>query len=181
DLPDGGASFFARTIREIRQRRPECRVEVLIPDLQGSREALAQVMAAEPNVLNHNLETVPRLYPQVRPQASYQRSLDLLRQAKEMDPRVLTKSGLMLGLGEDREEVLGVMDDLRAAGCDLLTLGQYLRPSPAHLPVARFYTPEEFRGLAEEGQGIGFRRVESGPLVRSSYHAQEQAASLGPG
>ena len=140
DLPDGGASFFARTIQEIRQHCPGCRIEVLIPDLQGSWEALAQVMAAGPEVLNHNLETVPRLYPQVRPQASYERSLDLLRQAKGMNPGApLTKSGLMLGLGEDREEVLQVMDDLRAAGCDLLTLGQYLRPSPAHLPVARFY------------------------------------------
>jgi len=178
DLPDGGAHIFAETIRAIRRRVPDCRVEVLIPDFQGSREALQVVMDAQPDVLNHNLETIPRLYPQVRPQANYQRSLEVLRRAKEMSPSALTKSGLMLGLGEERGEVIAVMEDLRRVGCDLLTLGQYLRPSSDHLPIRRHWKPEEFRELAEQGKRMGFAHVEAGPLVRSSYHARRQVESI---
>ncbi len=171
DLEDGGAGLFARTIQAIRRRVPGCRVEVLIPDLRGSREALAAVLAAVPDVLSHNLETVPRLYPSVRPGAHYARSLALLAQARRMRPETPVKSGLMLGLGETAAEVLEVMGDLRAAEADLLTLGQYLQPSPAHLPVSRFVPPEEFQELARQGRAMGFARVEAGPLVRSSYHA----------
>ncbi len=175
DLPDGGAEFFAATIQNIRLRAPGCTVEVLIPDFQGSREALTVVMEARPEVLNHNLETVPRLYPRIRPQAVYGRSLSLLKAAKGMHPGGLTKSGLMVGLGESREEVLAVMRDLRAAGCDLLTIGQYLSPSASHAPVERYWEPGEFESLREEGEALGFNSVQSGPLVRSSYHAQRQA------
>ena len=178
DVLDGGAHVFAETIRAIRCRVPDCRVEVLIPDFQGSRDALQVVMDAQPDVLNHNLETIPRLYPQVRPQANYQRSLDVLRRAREMTPSVLTKSGLMLGLGEEREDVLAVMADLRRVGCDLLTLGQYLRPSSDHLPIRRYWKPGEFQELAEEGERMGFLHVEAGPLVRSSYHARKQVESI---
>ena len=177
DVEDGGAHIFAETIRAIRCRLPDCRVEVLIPDFQGSRDALQIVMDAEPDVLNHNLETIPRLYPLVRPQASYQRSLDLLRRAREMNPDVPTKSGLMLGLGEKREDVISVMADLRQVGCALLTLGQYLRPSSDHLSIRRHWKPEEFGDLASEGEQMGFVHIEAGPLVRSSYHAREQVES----
>jgi lipoic acid synthetase len=175
DLPDGGAGVFAACIRAIRARRPDCRVEVLIPDFLGDREALAMVVEVRPFVLNHNVETVPRLYRRVRPKARYERSLALLAAVKEMDPAMLSKSGMMLGLGETREEVRQVLADLRGAGCDIVTIGQYLRPSQKHLPVERFVPPEEFEEIAEEGMQLGFRHVEAGPLVRSSYHANRQA------
>jgi len=175
DLPDGGATIFAMTIREIRKRLPHCTVEVLIPDFQGDRDALQIVMDARPEILNHNVETVPRLYRRVRPQAKYERSLNVIKWAKEMVPHVYTKSGIMVGLGERWEEILQVMDDLRAVDCDILTIGQYLQPSRYHLPIERYYTPEEFARLKEEGLARGFKWVESGPLVRSSYHADEQA------
>ena len=171
DLEDGGASHFARTVRALRDVNPEITVEVLIPDFQGSGEALKIVMDSEPDILNHNLETVPRLYPEVRPQAVYSRSLELLKRAKEMAPAKLTKSGLMLGMGEEKVEILGVMADLRQVSCDLLTLGQYLRPSGKHHPVARYVTPEEFEELRVEGEKMGFKAVFSAPLVRSSFHA----------
>ena len=174
DLPDGGASIFAATIRSIRRLSPGTSVEVLVPDFQGSRDALAAVMAARPDVLNHNLETVPRLYRRVRPKAVYGRSLELLARAKETDGDVITKSGLMVGLGEERDELLTVMADLVRVGCRVLTIGQYLQPTPRHLPVARYYHPDEFAELAREGRRLGFRHVESGPLVRSSYHAESQ-------
>ena len=174
DVPDGGAGIFAETIRAIRRRMPACRVEVLVPDFQGSEEALRVVMDAGPDVLNHNLETVPRLYPTARPGADYARSLRLLRQAKALSPTALTKTGLMLGLGETPDEVRAVMADLVSVGCDLLTLGQYLQPSRAHLPVERYVPPEEFAALAREGVAMGLKHVEAGPLVRSSYHAREQ-------
>jgi lipoic acid synthetase len=173
DLKDGGASHFARTVRALRESSPEVIVEVLIPDFQGSREALKTVMESGPDILNHNLETAPRLYPEVRPQAVYARSIELLRWAKEIAPKKTTKSGLMLGLGEEREEILGVMADLRRVSCDLLTLGQYLRPSGRHHPVVRYIPPEEFEGLRLEGETMGFKAVFSAPLVRSSFHAAE--------
>jgi lipoic acid synthetase len=169
DLPDGGAGAFAETIRSIRRRMPGCRVEVLIPDFQGSPAALGTVLAASPDVLNHNMETVPSLYPQVRPRADYERSLQVLARAAELG--FLTKSGMMLGLGEDHAEVRRVMVDLRDAGCELLTLGQYLQPRKDLLPVARYYHPEEFQMLEREGRELGFRVVQAGPRVRSSYHA----------
>jgi len=172
DLPDGGAELFAETLRRIRQSNPGCTVEVLIPDFQGKKEDLATVIEANPDILNHNIETVPRLFPSIRPQGKYQRSLELLDRAKSMG--ALTKSGLMAGLGETFDELRDVMLDLRAVGCDILTLGQYLRPTKDHAPVARFYTPEEFQALKEEGLSLGFQHVESGPLVRSSYHAEQQ-------
>ena len=171
----GGAQIFAETIRQIRMQAPECRIEVLIPDFQGLDEPLLTVMEAEPDVLNHNTETVPRLYRAVRSGARYERSIRLLRRAKELAPRIATKSGLMAGLGETIEELLAVFRDLASAGVDILTVGQYLRPSRDHLPIARFYTPEEFALLGHEARAMGFRHVESGPLVRSSYHAHEQA------
>ncbi|MCW5980466.1 MAG: lipoyl synthase [Bryobacteraceae bacterium] len=171
DRKDGGAELFALTIRAIREAVPGCKVEVLIPDFQGSREALAMVLEAEPDVLNHNTETVPRLYRQVRLGARYQRSLDLLADSKRAAPSIPTKSGLMLGLGETPAEVLAVMGDLCRHDVDILTLGQYLRPSPKHLPVIRYLPPEEFDGLRRSGLAMGFRHVEAGPLVRSSYHA----------
>jgi lipoic acid synthetase len=179
DLADGGAGVFASTIREIHRLSPSTAVEVLIPDLCGDWQALAAITEAGPDILNHNVETVPRLYRSVRPQAVYQRSLELLRQAKALRPGMSTKSGIMLGLGEEPAEVREAMSDLRGAGCDILTLGQYLRPSPRHLPVARFYPPEEFALLAEEGRALGFRHVESGPLVRSSYRAAQQPCGSG--
>jgi len=178
DLPGGGAVIFARTVKAIRQRLPDCTVEVLIPDFGGDRQSLQLVMDANPDILNHNLETVLRLYPAVRPQANYHRSLDILRWAREMSAQTLTKSGLMVGLSETWDELLVVMDDLRAAGCNILTIGQYLQPSRYHLPIARYYTPEEFDRLREEGEVRGFAWVESGPLVRSSYHAEQQVAAL---
>jgi lipoic acid synthetase len=159
----------------IRRRVPDCGIEVLIPDFQGSEEALRTVMQAHPDVLNHNVETVPRLYPQVRPQAHYARSLEVLRRAKGMAPGSLTKSGIMLGLGEEKEEIIAVMDDLRRVGCGLFTIGQYLRPSSDHLPIRRHWTPAEFEDLAAIGRSMGFTHVESGPLVRSSYHARLQS------
>ncbi len=178
DLTDGGASVFAATIRRLRETSPACGIEVLIPDFRGSREALALVMAARPDILNHNLETVPRLYKRVRPQANYERSLELLRRAKDMGSGVLTKSGVMVGLGETWDELLATMADLQRVGCDILTIGQYLSPSAEHLPIERFYTPEEFRQLKAEGERLGLRHVESAPLVRSSYHAGRQAEEL---
>lgn len=171
DLPDGGASIFAECINQVRLRVPGCRVEVLVPDFQGSEDALRTVMQAAPDVLNHNIETVARVFPTVRPRGDYQLSLRLLARCKEARSDSVIKSGLMVGLGETVEEVLQTMRDLRQAGCDLLTIGQYLRPSPKHHPVARYYTPEEFQKMAEQGRGLGFRHVASGPLVRSSYHA----------
>jgi lipoic acid synthetase len=174
DLPDGGASIFAATIRAVRRLSPGTSVEVLIPDFRGSHDALAAVMAARPDVLNHNIETVPRLYRGVRPKAVYGRSLELLARAREMDAEVTTKSGLMVGLGEDHEELLAAMADLVGAGCQVLTIGQYLQPTPRHRPVARYYHPDEFAELAREGRRLGFRHVEAGPLVRSSYHAERQ-------
>ena len=173
DRKDGGAELFALTIQAIRTRIPACKVEVLVPDFQGSYAALEVVMDAHPDVLNHNLETVPRLYRQVRLGARYERSLDMLAQARRLWPHVPTKSGLMLGLGETVEEVLQVMRDLRRHGVDVLTLGQYLRPSPKHLPIVRYVPREEFDDLRELGKKMGFRHVEAGPLVRSSYHASE--------
>lgn len=175
DLPDGGASVFAACIRAIRDRTPRCQVEVLIPDLEGNREALASVVEAKPTVLNHNLETVRHLYPRVRPQARYGRSLELLRRVKALDPAMTTKSGLMVGLGETTAELEASMRDLRRHGCDLLTVGQYLQPSVEHLPVARYYHPDEFVQIAEAGRRLGFVHVQAGPLVRSSYRAGEQA------
>jgi lipoyl synthase len=171
DRKDGGAELFALTIRAIRDRVPGCGVEVLIPDFQGSHSAVEMVMEAAPDVLNHNTETVPRLYRQVRLGAKYERSLDVLSHAKGLAPRCPTKSGLMLGLGETAGEVLEVMRDLRAHHVDILTLGQYLRPSPKHLPIVRYLPPEEFAELRRAGYEMGFAHVESGPLVRSSYHA----------
>ncbi len=177
ELPDGGAAIWAETIRQVRQRNPECTIEVLIPDFKGSAEALYTVLEAQPDILAHNTETVPRLYRQVRPQAKYQQSLELLARAKRAG--FITKSALMLGLGEELEEVRVVMRDLCGVSCDILTLGQYLQPSKKHLPVRRFYTPEEFVRLKEEGEAMGFRHVESGPLVRSSYHADSQKEHVG--
>jgi lipoyl synthase len=171
DRADGGAEFFALTIRAIRERVPGCGVEVLVPDFQGKREAVDIVLEAAPEVFNHNTETVPRLYRQVRLGARYERSLDVLEYAKTASPRIPTKSGLMLGLGETTEEVLGVMRDLRRSRVDILTLGQYLRPSPKHLPIERYVPPAEFEELGRAGREMGFAHVESGPLVRSSYHA----------
>ena len=181
DLADGGASIFAACIRAIRHRTPDCQVEVLIPDFEGDEAALRTVVEAGPVVLNHNTETVPRLYSRVRPKARYARSLDLIRRVKTIDPAMTTKSGIMLGLGETFEEVVQTMADLREHDCELLTVGQYLRPSPKHLPVERYWHPDEFSALAEEGRRLGFRHVEAGPLVRSSYHAGEQrrAARVG--
>ncbi|MFB3827051.1 MAG: lipoyl synthase [Bryobacteraceae bacterium] len=176
DRKDGGAELFALTIGAIRDRVPDCGVEVLVPDFQGSHAAMDTVMEARPDVLNHNIETVPRLYRQVRLGARYERSLDMLAYAAATGRGTPVKSGLMLGLGETREEVLAVMRDLQAHSVNILTIGQYLRPSPKHLPVVRYVTPAEFAGLREAGLAMGFRHVESGPLVRSSYHAAESAA-----
>jgi lipoic acid synthetase len=185
DQPDGGAGIFARTIGAIRERVPRCKVEVLIPDLRGEWSALETVMAARPDVLNHNVETVPRLYRQVRRGAEFERSLELLRRAKEICGRpaiegstaVPTKTGMMLGLGESRSEVLSTMETLAAQHVDILTLGQYLQPTREHLPVVRFVHPDEFAEYKQLGERMGFRHVESGPLVRSSYHAFEQEAA----
>lgn len=181
DLPDGGAGHFAATIREIRNLNSRAKVEVLIPDFQGSERALETVLKARPDVINHNLETIPRLYATVRPGADYQRSLSLLRRAREYAPGIPTKSGLMLGLGESGEEVREVMGGLLSVGCRILTLGQYLQPSKNHLPVVRFVSPEEFACWREAGMGMGFQEVASGPLVRSSYHAGEIYGAMAPG
>lgn len=175
DTPDGGAQIFASCIQLIRRNRPETAVEVLIPDFVGNWDALETVLAASPTVLNHNVETVRRLYPRVRFQARYERSLELLRRASEWRPRIPTKTGFMLGLGEERDEVSELLRDLRAVDVDLLTVGQYLRPSVKHLPVQRYVLPEEFESIRDEALSLGFRHVESGPMVRSSYHADEQA------
>jgi lipoyl synthase len=177
DQPDGGAKIFARTIAEIRQRVPGCRIEVLIPDFRGVWPALETVIAAQPDVLNHNMETVPRLYRRVRKGADYERSLELLRRARKAAPQMPTKTGMMLGLGETQEEVLNAMEDIVAQGAHILTLGQYLQPTPDHLPVERFVHPEEFAAFKRQGEAMGFKHVESGPLVRSSYHAFEQEAA----
>ena len=174
ELEDGGAWIFAETIRHIRRLVPPCAVEVLIPDFEGSEAALAAVVAEKPDILNHNIETVRRLFPSIRPQGKYERSLTLLDRAKRMGAR--TKSGLIVGMGETNEEVRGVMRDLRAVGCDIMTIGQYLRPTKQHLPVARYYHPDEFAAFKAEGLSLGFSHVESGPLVRSSYHAERQVA-----
>jgi lipoic acid synthetase len=176
DRKDGGAELFALTIRAIRERVPGCGVEVLVPDFQGSHAAMDIVMQARPDVLNHNTETVPRLYRQVRLGARYERSLDMLAYAKSISGGLPTKSGLMLGLGEIREEVLATLRDLRAASVDIVTLGQYLRPSPKHLPIVRYISPEEFADYRAEALAMGFDEVVAGPLVRSSYHAAEAAA-----
>jgi len=176
DRKDGGAELFALTIRAIRERVPACGVEVLVPDFQGSHDAMDIVMEASPDVLNHNTETVPRLYRQVRLGARYERSLDQLAYAKRAAQGIPTKSGLMLGLGETQDEVLQVMRDLRSSHVDILTVGQYLRPSPKHLPIVRYVTPEEFEDFRREGYALGFQHVESGPLVRSSYHAADASA-----
>jgi len=174
DQKDGGAAIFARTIERIRERVPGCRVEVLIPDFRGDWAALGMVMAARPDVLNHNMETVPRLYRQVRKGALYERSLEVLRRAGEMAPGTPTKTGMMLGLGETREEVLGAMGDIVAQGTHILTLGQYMQPTKEHLPIERYVHPDEFAEYKRLGEEMGFKHVEAGPLVRSSYHAFEQ-------
>ncbi len=173
DLPDGGAQQFARVIQAVRERCPHTTVEVLIPDLQGDAASLEIVLDAHPDVLNHNIETVRDRYPTVRPQANYERSLTVLRRAKQYDSALLTKTGMMVGLGETPEQVEQAMDDILAAGCDILTIGQYLRPSPQHLAVQEYITPEQFAYYKEVGCRKGFRYVASGPLVRSSYHAEE--------
>ncbi|HOD03628.1 MAG TPA: lipoyl synthase [Anaerolineaceae bacterium] len=178
DRRDGGAPIFAMVIRRIRQLRPGCSVEVLIPDFKGSAEALRMVVEARPEILNHNVETVPRLFKTVQPQDHYEWARATLTNAKRMDPDILTKSGIMVGLGETLDEVKAVMDDLRTWGVQILTIGQYLQPSRKHLPMARYYTLEEFAELKEYGLGIGFSWVESAPLVRSSYHAAEQVRAL---
>ena len=178
DLKDGGAAIFAGTIVALRREIPGCRVEVLIPDFRGSDAALATVLAARPNILNHNIETVPRLYPVARRGSRYERSLRLLRRSREIAPAIPTKSGLMVGLGETFAEVCALLGDLATAGVEITTIGQYLRPSGEQLPVARFWQPEEFAALQREGERLGIRHVESGPLVRSSYHAHEQSASI---
>ena len=178
ELRDGGAHIFARSVELIHERVPGCTVEVLIPDFKGDRDALKLVMDARPEILNHNTETVPRLYRTVRPQAIYQRSLRVLQMAKELDPEAVTKSGIMVGLCETWDEVIQVMHDLRAHAVDILTVGQYLRPTRNHLPVVRYWPPDEFVRLHDEGMAMGFRWVESGPLVRSSFHADGQARAL---
>ncbi|MEI6665054.1 MAG: lipoyl synthase [Chloroflexota bacterium] len=180
DLADGGSSIFAACIRAIRHRTPSCQVEVLIPDFEGNEAALRTVVEAGPVVLNHNTETVPRLYPRVRPKGRYPRSLELIQRVKAIDPSMTTKSGIMVGLGEEFEEVVQTMTDLREHGCDLLTVGQYLRPSMKHLPVERYWHPDEFEALTEVGNCLGFAHVEAGPLVRSSYHAGEQSRAARP-
>lgn len=178
DLRDGGATIFALTIEALRRRIPGCQVEVLIPDFRGADQALEIVLRAQPDVLNHNTETVPRLYPVARRGSRYERSVRLLHRSRAIAPSIPTKSGLMVGLGETFEETCAVLGDLAAVGVDIVTIGQYLRPSREQLPVARFYTPEEFAALKRAGLRLGIRHVESGPLVRSSYHAHEQTASL---
>ena len=179
ELHDGGATIFAATIRWIRRLNPDTAVEVLTPDFKGSRDALKILMDARPSIYSHNVETVPRLYKRVRPQAVYERSLDVLQWAREMYPDIPTKTGFMLGLGESREEVLALMRDIRAHGVDILTIGQYLQPTHEHLPIERYVTPDEFRDYKLAGKEMGFRHVESGPLVRSSYHAWDQVKAAG--
>jgi lipoic acid synthetase len=177
DVADGGASVFAETIRETRARRPDCRIEVLIPDFQGDEHALHAVLDARPDVLNHNTETVPRLYRMARSGGRYPRTLELLDRARRYAPEIPTKSGVMVGLGEEHDELVATFRDLRSVGCAILTIGQYLRPTPAHAPMTRYYHPDEFRDLRQIALELGFTHVDSGPLVRSSYHAQETADS----
>src|SRR6266516_3218159 len=174
DLPDGGAAIYAETIRRLRAYSPDCGIEVLIPDFVGNWEALRVVMEARPDILNHNIETVPRLYRRVRPKAIYRQSLELLRRARDLAPNVVTKSGLMVGLGETRHELSQTFRDLRASRVEVLTVGQYLRPTMQHLTIERYVVPEEFVELKQEALALGYRHVEYGPLVRSSYHAHEQ-------
>jgi lipoic acid synthetase len=176
ELVDGGASIFAETIRHIRRLVSACTIEVLIPDFEGNEAALATVCAEKPDILNHNIETVRRLFPTIRPQGKYQRSIDLLGEAKQLGMK--TKSGLIVGMGETSEEASEVMRDLRSVGCEIMTIGQYLQPTKHHLPVARFYHPDEFARLKAEGLAMGFSHVESGPLVRSSYHAEQQITRM---
>jgi len=178
ELPNGGAHIFANTIREIRKHLPNCTVEVLIPDFKGDRAALKEVMNAKPEILNHNTETVPRLYRTVRPQANYQQTLRVLSGAKELDAEAVTKSGIMVGLGETKDEIIQVIRDLRAHEVDILTIGQYLRPTQFHLPIQRYVHPDEFKEFKVIALDIGFKWVESAPLVRSSYHAEAQAQAL---
>ena len=173
DLPDGGASHYAKAIRLVRKVDPRIKIEVLIPDFRGQTSSLIQVLEASPDVLNHNIETVRRLYPEVRPQADYGRSLHLLQRSKEEFPHLVTKSGFMLGLGEEKQEVLDLLEDLRTIQCDLVTIGQYLQPRPERLPVKRYIPPEEFDEYKRRGQAMGFRGIAAGPFVRSSYHASE--------
>ena len=173
DLPDGGAQIFSETIQRVREQSPGVTIEVLIPDFLGDWDALGTVLEAAPEILNHNVETVPRLYGRVRPKAKYERSLELLKRAKQLLPSTRTKSGLMVGLGESRAELLDVFRDMRTHNVELLTVGQYLRPTSKHLPIQRYYHPDEFADLKVEAESLGFSRVESGPLVRSSYHAEE--------
>jgi len=177
DLKDHGASVFAESVRAVRRRRPMCTVEVLPSDMGGNLEALHTLLDAEPDIFNHNIETVRRLTPKVRAKATYDRTLEVLKNSKEYKPHIPTKSSLMLGHGETWDEIIQVMDDLRAVDCDIMTLGQYLQPTKKHLPVRKYWTPEEFAALKEEALKRGFKHVESGPLVRSSYHAHEQAQS----
>jgi len=179
DLPDFGAYIFAETIRQIHQQVPGCSVEVLVPDFQGNEPSIRAVLEARPEIYNHNTETVPRLYKKARPGGRYPRVLEIFRFVKEAAPAIPTKTGIILGMGETIEEVLVVMRDLRSVDVDILTLGQYLRPSDAHIALDRYYTPEEFRFLKDAGMDMGFRHVESGPLVRSSYHAWEQVQAAG--
>jgi len=181
DLPDFGAYIFAETIRQIHEQVPGCSVEVLVPDFQGNEQSIRTVLDARPEIYNHNTETVPRLYKRARPGGRYERVMKIFRDAKAYAPDIPTKTGIILGLGETVEEVVGVMGDLRSVDVDILTLGQYLRPSGDHLPLDRYYTPDEFRDLARIGREMGFRHVESGPLVRSSYHAWEQVNAAGIG
>jgi lipoic acid synthetase len=179
DLPDFGAYIFAETIRQIHEQVPGCSVEVLVPDFQGNENSIRTVLEARPEIYNHNTETVPRLYKRARPGGRYERVMKIFRDAKAFAPDIPTKTGMILGLGETVEEVTAVMRDLRSVDVDILTLGQYLRPSGDHLPLDRYYTPDEFRELARVGREMGFRHVEAGPLVRSSYHAWEQVSAAG--
>lgn len=178
DLPDFGSAIFAETIRQIKQRLPDCSVEVLVPDFQGDEAAIRAVLAARPDIYNHNTETVPRLYKRCRPGGRYERVLNIFRYVKATAPDIPTKTGMILGMGETIEEVEATMRELRTVDVDILTLGQYLRPSAQHIPLDRYYTPDEFRALREAGLAMGFRHVESGPLVRSSYHAWEQVQGM---
>jgi lipoic acid synthetase len=179
DLPDFGAWAFAETIRQIKQHVPSCSVEVLVPDFQGDEESIQTVLDASPDIYNHNTETVPRLYKRCRPGGRYERVMRIFTAAKRMAQDIPTKSGIILGMGETNEEVLAVLRDLRAVDVDIITLGQYLRPSASHIKLDRYVTPDEFRMFRQEGMAMGFRHVESGPLVRSSYHAWEQVQAAG--
>ena len=179
DLPDFGAYIFAETIRQIHQRLPGCSVEVLVPDFQGNEDAIRTVLEAGPEIYNHNTETVPRLYKRARPGGRYERVMQIFRFAKQVAPQIPTKTGVIVGLGETKEELVAVMHELRAVDVDILTMGQYLRPSDGHLPLDRYYTPEEFRELRTIGMQLGFKHVEAAPLVRSSYHAWEQVQAAG--